>query len=88
MSERRAATSTGITAEVVAATATVGDQWRWHPHASALAQPTNVGSGRRYGGVNVIALRIADPPSDTNASCRVHSRWCSVSAQIRQGDCD
>jgi hypothetical protein len=79
MFERRAATSTGITTEFVVAIATVGDQWRW---------PSNGGSGRRYGGVNVIALRIADPASDTNGSCRVHSRWCSVSAQIRQGDCD
>jgi hypothetical protein len=88
MSERRAATSTGIIAEVVAAIATVGNQWCWHPHTSAPRQPTNVGSGRRYGGVNVIALRIADAASDTQDSWRVHSRWRSVSAHISQGDCD
>lgn len=87
MSERRAATSTGITAEVVAAIATVGDQWRWHPHASALAQPTNVGSGAP------IRWRQCDRFEDRRP-CQRHqwqlsrSRWCSVSAQIRQGDCD
>jgi hypothetical protein len=88
MSERRAATSTGIIAEVVAAIATVGDQWRWHPHTSAPGQPTNVGSGHRYGGVNMIALRIADPASDSNGSWRVHSHRRTISTQVRRGDCD
>jgi hypothetical protein len=43
MFERRAPTSTGITAEVVAAIATAAEPCRWHPHASAFAQPVRQG---------------------------------------------
>jgi hypothetical protein len=43
MFERRIATFTGIIAEVVAAIATVSNQWCWYPHASAFAQPVRQG---------------------------------------------
>jgi hypothetical protein len=45
MFARRTVTFTGIIAEVVAAIVAVAGPWRWHPHASAFAQPVRPGNG-------------------------------------------
>ena len=61
MAERRADIYTRITAEIVAAIEAGAGTWKmpWHHDGSAISRPTNVGSARRYRGVNVIALWIA-----------------------------
>ena len=60
MTEHRADIYTRITAEIIAAIEAGAGQWKmpWHHDGSAISRPTNVGSERRYRGVNVIALWI------------------------------
>lgn len=61
MGKRRADIYTRITAEIVAAIEAGAGNWKMprHHDGSAISRPANVGSARRYRGVNVIALWIA-----------------------------
>ena len=50
-----------ITAEIIAAIENGAGEWRapWFHDGSDIARPTNVASGKKYRGVNVLALWVA-----------------------------
>jgi len=60
-SAERADVYTRITAEIVAAIEAGAGEWRmpWHHDGTAVTRPENISSGKRYRGVNVLALWIA-----------------------------
>lgn len=72
MAEARTDIHTRITDEIVAAIEAGAGAWRmpWHHDGSAVFRPRNVASGRRYRGVNVLALWIA-----AQASGYAHGLW-------------
>ena len=89
MAERRADIYTRITAEIIAAIETGAGQWKmpWHHDGSAISRPTNVGSERRYRGVNVIALWIAAQAAGyASGLWGTYRQWLAVGAQVRKGE--
>ena len=60
-SAERTDVHTRITAEIVAAIEAGAGDWRmpWHHDGTAVTRPENISSGKRYRGVNVLALWIA-----------------------------
>ena len=57
---------TRITNEIVAAIEAGTGEWRapWHHDGSSIARPINLSSGRRYRGINTVALWVAAMNSD------------------------
>lgn len=89
MAEHRADIHTRITAEIVAAIEAGAGQWTmpWHHDGSAISRPTNVGSERRYRGVNVIALWIAPRAAGyANGVWGTYRQWLGLGAQVRKGE--
>jgi antirestriction protein ArdC len=89
MAERRADIYTRITAEIMAAIEAGGGQWKmpWHHDGSAISRPANVGSERRYRGVNVIALWIAAQAAGyASGVWGTYRQWLAVGAQVRKGE--
>jgi antirestriction protein ArdC len=50
-----------ITAEIIAVIEQGADDWRapWFHNGTSAARPTNVGSGKRYRGIDTVALWVA-----------------------------
>lgn len=89
MAEHRADIYTRITAEIVAAIEAGAGQWKmpWHHDGSAISRPTNVGSERRYRGVNVIASWIAARAAGyANGVWGTYRQWLGLGAQVRKGE--
>jgi antirestriction protein ArdC len=89
MAEHRADIYTRITAEIIAAIEAGTGQWKmpWHHDGSAISRPTNVGSERRYRGVNVIALWIAARAAGyASAVWGTYRQWLAIGAQVRKGE--
>lgn len=88
-SAERADVYTRITAEIVTAIeAGVGD-WRmpWHHDGAAVIRPENVSSGKRYRGVNVLALWIATQARGyANGLWGTYRQWLAAGAQVRKGE--
>ncbi len=80
---------TRITAEIVAAIEAGAGGWRmpWHHSGAATARPTNLASGKRYRGINTLALWIA-----AEAACYgeglwgTYRQWHAAGAQVRKGE--
>lgn len=88
MAERRADIYTRITAEIVAAIEAGAGDWKmpWHHDGSAISRPSNVGSERRYRGVNVIALWIAAQAAGyASGVWGTYRQWLAAGAQVRKG---
>lgn len=88
MAERRADIYTRITAEIVAAIEAGAGDWKmpWHHDGSAISRPSNVGSERRYRGVNVIALWIAAQAAGyASGIWGTYRQWLAAGAQVRKG---
>lgn len=89
MSEHRADIYTRITAEIVAAIEAGADQWKmpWHHDGSAISRPTNIGSDRRYRGVNIIALWIAAQAAGyASGVWGTYRQYLAIGAQVRKGE--
>ena len=89
MAERRADIYTRITAEIVAAIEAGAGTWKmpWHHDGSAVSRPTNVGSERRYRGVNVIALWVAAQAAGcVSGVWGTYRQWLAAGAQVRKGE--
>jgi len=89
MAEHRADIYTRITAEIIAAIEAGAGHWKmpWHHDGSAISRPTNIGSERRYRGVNVIALWIAAQAAGcASGAWGTYRQWLAVGAQVRKGE--
>lgn len=88
MAEARADIYTRITDEIVAAIQAGAGEWRmpWHHDGSAISRPQNVGSRRRYRGINVLALWIAaQAVGYASGIWGTYRQWQAVGAQVRKG---
>ena len=85
----RATVYTRITAEIVAAIEAGAGKWRmpWHHNGNAISRPENVGSRRRYRGVNIVALWIAAQAFGyASGIWGTYRQWQAVGAQVRKGE--
>ncbi len=59
----------------------------WHHDGAAVTRPQNVSSGRRYRGVNVLALWIAaQAQSFASGLWGTYRQWQAVGAQVRKAE--
>lgn len=85
----RADVYTRITSEIIAAIESGAGNWRmpWHHNGSPITRPTNVLSGKRYRGINVLALWVAaDCAGYADGLWGTYKQWNSASAQVRKGE--
>lgn len=85
----RATVYTRITAEIVAAIEAGAGKWRmpWHHNGNAISRPENVGSRRRYRGLNIVALWIAAQAFGyASGIWGTYRQWQAVGAQVRKGE--
>ena len=78
-----------ITAEIVAAIEAGADDYSmpWHHDGAATARPINVASGKRYRGVNVLALWVAaHSPGYPTGLWGTYRQWRELGAQVRKGE--
>ncbi|WP_306752591.1 ArdC family protein [Paracoccus actinidiae] len=86
----RADVYTRVTAEIIAAIEHGAGEWHapWFHNGTSAARPTNVASGRRYRGINTVALWAAamtDGYSD--GLWGTYRQWQEAGAQVRKGEC-
>jgi antirestriction protein ArdC len=89
MAEHRADVYRRITAEIVAAIEAGAGQWKmpWHHDGTAISRPTNISSGRRYRGVNVVALWITAYAAGYGTGIwGKYRQWRTAGAQVRRGE--
>jgi antirestriction protein ArdC len=85
----RADAYTRITSEVIAAIEAGAGAWRmpWHHDGKAITRPTNLASGKRYRGINVLALWIAATSSGyVDGLWGTYRQWQTAGAQVRKGE--
>ena len=85
----RADVYTRITAEIIAAIEAGTETWRmpWHHGGAATARPTNLASGKRYRGINVLALWMAaEKHCYGEGLWGTYRQWQAVGAQVRKGE--
>ena len=85
----RADVYTRVTAEIIAAIEHGAGEWHapWFHNGTSAARPTNVASGRRYRGINTVALWAAammDGYSD--GLWGTYRQWQALGAQVRKGE--
>lgn len=83
----RADVYTRITDEIIAAIEAGAGDWRmpWHHDGAAVTRPQNVTTGRRYRGVNVLALWIAaEVRGFASGLWGTYRQWQAVGAQVRK----
>lgn len=88
-SAERADVYTRITAEIVTAIEAGAGEWRmpWHHDGTAVTRPENISSGKRYRGVNVLALWIAAQARGfANGLWGTYRQWLAAGAQVRKGE--
>ncbi len=85
----RADVCTRITAEIVAAIEAGAGEWRmpWHHDGTSTARPTNVGSAKRYRGINTVALWVAAMAAGYGEGLwGTYRQWQAAGAQVRKGE--
>jgi len=88
-SANRADVYTRITSEIISAIEAGASNWRmpWHHNGSPTTRPTNVQSGKRYRGINVLALwAAADSAGYADGLWGTYKQWNSAGAQVRKGE--
>ncbi len=78
-----------ITAEIIAAIEKGVGDWRapWFHDGASTACPSNVASGKRYRGINTLALWVATLSSGFNEGLwGTYRQWQEVGAQVRKGE--
>ena len=85
----RADVYTRITAEIIAAIERGAGEWRapWFHNGTSVARPTNVNSGKRYRGINTVALWVAAMASGySDGLWGTYRQWQGTGAQVRKGE--
>lgn len=85
----RADVYTRITAEIITAIEEGAGDWRapWFHDGTSAACPCNVASGKRYRGINTLALWVAAMSSGYEAGLwGTYRQWQEVGAQVRKGE--
>lgn len=85
----RADVYTRITAEIVAAIESGVGDWRapWFHDGTSAACPCNIASGKRYRGINTLALWVAAMSSGFGDGLwGTYRQWQAVGAQVRKGE--
>lgn len=87
----RADIYTRITQEIVAAieAGTNAGGWKlpWHHDGSAIAQPQNLASQKRYRGINILALWVAAMKSGYGSGLwGTYRQFAAMGAQVRKGE--
>ena len=78
-----------ITTEIVAAIEAGAGNWSmpWHHNGSALARPVNISSGKRYRGINSLALWIAAAKAGySDGAWGTYRQFQAAGAQVRKGE--
>jgi antirestriction protein ArdC len=78
-----------VTAEIVAAIEAGAGAWRmpWHHDGAATARPTNVASGKRYRGINTVALWVAAVRAGYDQGLwGTYRQWQAAGAHVRKGE--
>jgi antirestriction protein ArdC len=86
---QRADVYTRLTAEILTAIETGAGQWRmpWHHNGTTITRPTNLASGKRYRGINVLALWIAASTRGYREGLwGTYRQWQAAGAQVRKGE--
>lgn len=85
----RADVYTRVTAEIVAAIEQGTGEWQapWFHNGTSSARPTNVTSGRRYRGINTVALWVAAMAAGySDGLWGTYRQWQDAGAQVRKGE--
>jgi antirestriction protein ArdC len=85
----RAEVYTRITAEIIAAIEQGAGEWRapWFHNGTSIARPTNVASGKRYRGINTLALWLAAGAGGYDDGLwGTYRQWQAAGAQVRKGE--
>jgi antirestriction protein ArdC len=80
---------TRITSEIIKAIESGAGSWRmpWHHDGSPITRPMNLQSGKRYRGINVLALWVAaNAAGYADGLWGTYRQWLSVGAQVRKGE--
>ena len=88
-STARADVYTRITEEIIAAIEHGPGDWRapWHHNGTSIARPSNLGSGKRYRGINTVALWVAAMNGGyADGLWGTYRQWAAVGAQVRKGE--
>ena len=87
--EARADIYTRVTAEIIAALEHGAGEWHapWFHDGAHAARPTNVASGKRYRGINTVALWAAAMAFGYNDGLwGTYRQWQEAGAQVRKGE--
>lgn len=85
----RADVYTRITTEIVAAIEAGAGTWRmpWHHNGASATRPTNIASGKRYRGINTLALWAAAVGAGyAEGLWGTYRQWQAAGAQVRRGE--
>jgi len=88
-SVQRADVYSRVTAEIIAAIEQGAGEWRapWFHNGTSVARPTNVSSGKRYRGVNTLALWTAGFAAGYDDGLwGTYKQWQDAGAQVREGE--
>jgi antirestriction protein ArdC len=88
-SAARADVYSRITSEIIQAIEHGPGEWRapWHHNGTSIARPTNLGSGKRYRGINTVALWVAAMNgSYIEGLWGTYRQWGAAGAQVRKGE--
>lgn len=80
---------TRVTSEIITAIEAGAGTWRmpWHHDGTAITRPTNLASGKRYRGINVLALWVAaNSAGYVEGLWGTYRQWQAVGAQVRKGE--
>ncbi|WP_246663554.1 ArdC family protein [Phyllobacterium endophyticum] len=85
----RAAVYSRVTAEIIAAIEQGTGEWRapWFHDGTGNARPTNIASGKRYRGINTLALWAAGTAAGySDGLWGTYKQWQDAGAQVRKGE--
>lgn len=78
-----------ITAEIIAAIEQGAGEWHapWFHDGTSAARPTNLSSGKRYRGINTVALWVAAMAADYGDGLwGTYRQWQDAGGQVRKGE--
>ncbi|WP_085026098.1 ArdC family protein [Ensifer aridi] len=88
-SAKRADVYSRVTAEIIAAIEQGTGEWRapWFHNGASITRPTNIASGKRYRGINTLALWAASFAAGYGDGLwGTYKQWQDAGAQVREGE--
>lgn len=88
-SSTRADVYSRVTAEIIDAIEQGAGEWRapWFHNGTSIARPTNLVSGKRYRGINILALWAAGSAAGYDEGLwGTYKQWQEAGAQVREGE--